>query len=206
MKELLNDVEKLKGMIASVEKEELVSIHFFSEAFDLLYKVQEGLIAMESAQIERLRRDMEMRKVKLSGLKNEEVSIPEKEVAPIYEQPEPPKAESVADSPIVSEKTKQVIEEIAAPVAVPVSAETKAEKQASKDIRVLLSLNDRFLFQRELFAGDVSTFNGFLDRLNLTASFAEATELIRSETDWSNDDETATEFCAVVERFFTVNL
>ena len=206
MKELLNDVEKLKGMIASVEKEELVSIHFFSEAFDLLYKVQEGLIAMESAQIERLRRDMEMRKVKLSGLRNEEAATPEKEAAPLYEQPEPPKAEGVSDNPIVSEKTKQVIEEIAAPVVAPVSVETKAEKQASKDIRVLLSLNDRFLFQRELFAGDVSAFNGFLDRLNLTTSFAEATELIRSETHWSNDNETATEFSAVVERFFTVNL
>ena len=212
MKELLNDVEMLKRQIASVEKEELISIHFFSEAFDLLYKVQEGLIAMESDQIERLRCDMEMRKVKLSGLKEgafAAVPQPDMELGlPVIELME----EAIIDNPVVSEKVVRVVENIAAPVLptpasaiVPSSpAEAKTDSPKNKDIRVLLSLNDRFRFQRELFDGDGLAFNGLLDRLNLTKSLAEATKLLRAETGWNEEDETTIEFFTVVERFFFV--
>ena len=215
MKELLNDVDKLKGLIASVEREELISIHFFSEAFDLLYKVQEGLIALESEQIERLHRDIEMRKLKLSGLKNG-ISAPLEEqdalsivtpsdlelALPVLELPE----EAIAKNPIVSDTVMQVVEDIATPVAPSVPVEEKTVRAENKDIRVLLSLNDRFRFQRELFDGNALAFNSFLDRLNSMESLADATGFIRSETNRSEEDEITVELYTVLERLFSGHL
>ena len=201
MKELLNDVEKLKGLIASAENEELISIQFFSEAFDLLYKMHEGLIAAESEQIQRLRRDMELRQTKLSGLKNGALADKPEGNSDVYLPATETNEEPVVENPIVPEKVKQTVKAIIAPTAA--TPTTAADKpKPAKDIRTLLSLNDRFRFQRELFNSDLSAFNNLVERLNEATSLGEAAELFRSITNRADDDELTIEWNAVFERFF----
>jgi len=202
MKELLNDVEKFKRLIASAENEELVSIQFFSEAFDLVYKMHEGLIAAESEQIQRLRRDMEMRQTKLAGLKNCTPTDEPENNPDVYLPVTEPNEDPAVENPIVSEEVKQTVEAIVAPATAMVSATVAGKPKTAKDIRTLLSLNDRFRFQRELFNGDLPAFNNLIDHLNESTSPGEATALFLSVTHRAADDELTVEWNAVFERFF----
>ena len=202
MKELLNNVEKLKRLIASAENEELISIQFFSEAFDLLYKMHEGLIAAESEQIQHLRRDLEARQTKLSGLKNGALANEPEDSSDVYLPATEPDEEPVVENPIVSEEVKQTVEAIVAPTTAMTSATATGKPKAAKDIRTLLSLNDRFRFQRELFNGDLSAFNDLIERLNEATSPGEAAQLFVSITHRADDDELTVEWNAVFERFF----
>jgi len=202
MKELLNNVENLKRLIASAENEELISIQFFSEAFDLLYKTHEGLIAAESEQIQRLRRDLEARQTKLSGLKNGAPADEPEESTDVYLPTTEPDEEPVAENPIVSEEVRQTVEAIVAPTAAAASSAATGRPKAAKDIRTLLSLNDRFRFQRELFNGDLSAFNNLIEHLNEASSPGEAAKLFLSITHRADDDELTVEWNAVFERFF----
>lgn len=206
MKELTNDIDRLKRLVDSVEGEELVSVHFFSEAFDFVHKIQEDLIRLESVQIEKLRKDMELRQSGLSNMKRSPSFGEEKENLTV-----------VSDNSLKAEVKNERIEmgsEVIVPTAVsdaiheisrtetPV-ADANFSKSYTPDIRTLLSLNDRFRFQRELFDTDAESFNRTLDILNTKRSYDAAVKYIRENLKWNEEDETVSEFFALLDRYFS---
>lgn len=91
--------------------------------------------------------------------------------------------------------------------------ETKAEVKAAptqtslfgapvKDIRQAISLGDRFLFQRELFAGNGEKMQKALDELNSLDTLDEALEYVREHFDWDKESTAAQLFENVLRRRF----
>lgn len=70
------------------------------------------------------------------------------------------------------------------------------------DLRRLLTLNDRFLFQRELFHGDIGMLNYALDEVNKLNSLAEAEAFVTEKFHWEPEASGVKEFMELLERHF----
>lgn len=70
------------------------------------------------------------------------------------------------------------------------------------DIRKAIGINDRFLYQRELFDGNASRMDQTIDELNRLSTFHEAHSFIRSNFNWEEDNATVESFMNNVQRRF----
>lgn len=158
----------------------------------------------------------EANKAKVTEAPKEEV----KEVF-INEQPEEEKKEEIAVETI-SETPKLVVEEApeeVAPVLDEVVAAPKPEvsapvadkyqnasgifgerSEAISDVRKAISITDRFLYLKELFANNMDAFNDALDEVNKAESMHEAATYL-SQFNWE-DNETSQQFMRLVSRRF----
>lgn len=70
------------------------------------------------------------------------------------------------------------------------------------DIKRGVSLNDRFLFQRELFNNSRDEMNSTLERLNRFDSYEDAEKHIRNNFTWDFENQTVNDFLLVVKKGF----
>ncbi len=70
------------------------------------------------------------------------------------------------------------------------------------DIRKAISLGDRFLFQRELFAGNGELMNKTIDKLNTFSSLDEALEYIANHFSWDTESPAYELFTNILKRRF----
>jgi len=70
-----------------------------------------------------------------------------------------------------------------------------------KDIRSAISLNDRILFIKSLFAGNAESFQSSLDRLNGMETFDEAADYLMTDfPKWNFESDTVYRFMMAVRR------
>ena len=74
---------------------------------------------------------------------------------------------------------------------------------AVEDIRQAISLGDRFLFQRELFAGNGELMQKTLDEINGLGSLSEAMDYVRNNFDWDKESTAVQLFENVLKRRFS---
>lgn len=147
----------------------------------------------------------------LSHPKSQPVAEPEEQKLPelpeIQENPEPA-VEQVAE-PVVEQVSEPVVEQAAEPIAESVEAE-KEEPSSPKavlygkpvdDIRLAISLGDRFLYQRELFGQNAELMQRTLNELNELGSFEEAIAYI-SRFGWDTESKTYQQFLVTLHRRF----
>ena len=136
----------------------------------------------------------------------EDTTEPEPIVEPIIEaEPDP--------VVITIDPTLQVVEEVtpmveSTPVAEkpaprPTPTQTSLFGSAVEDIRQAISLGDRFLFQRELFAGNGELMQKTLDELNGLGSLNEAMEYVAETFDWDKESTAVQLFENVLKRRFS---
>lgn len=128
------------------------------------------------------------------------------ETPQIQETPEP------EIEPIVEEEVAPAVEPEVEPVAEPVVEEPVTEEQASPkavlygkpvdDIRLAISLGDRFLYQRELFGQNAELMQRTLDKLNGMSSFDEALTFITNRFQWDTESKTYQQFIVTLHRRF----
>ncbi len=70
------------------------------------------------------------------------------------------------------------------------------------DIRKALSINDRILFQRELFGGNKMAYDAAVETVNAAASYAQAYEYFRQTYHWDENDPATEAFLKAVHRRF----
>lgn len=87
-------------------------------------------------------------------------------------------------------------EETAAPEPV------KIENPTRGDIRANLTLNDKFLFKRELFEGNERELNETLDLISSMGSLEEAEEYIFHDLAWDPDSAVVKEFHGLIYNYF----
>ncbi|MES2837421.1 MAG: hypothetical protein V4667_07855 [Bacteroidota bacterium] len=100
---------------------------------------------------------------------------------------ETPKLETV----IIEEKTIAVVEEKKI-IETPVNP-IVVNNSNLPDIKKLMSINDRLLFQNQLFGNVALDFSNFTDKINSFYTFQDANyyyETIAKQHAWKNDDET----------------
>lgn len=74
---------------------------------------------------------------------------------------------------------------------------------AVEDIRQAISLGDRFLFQRELFAGNGELMQKTLDEINNLGSLNEAMDYVLDNFDWDKESTAVQLFENVLKRRFS---
>lgn len=86
------------------------------------------------------------------------------------------------------------------PAPTPVTVRSEAETTGDNTAKLLkaFTLNDRFRFRRELFAGDDEDFHETLKLLADMDSYAEACDYLYNDMMWDRNDSAVKEFMAVV--------
>ena len=84
----------------------------------------------------------------------------------------------------------------------PMRVDEKLQRTMSKDIRKAFSVNDRFRFQRELFAGSASAMNTAIEHIEMMRSYGNAELYFFSQLHWDRDNEDVKDFMAIVRNHF----
>ena len=137
----------------------------------------------------------------------DEPKVPTPVVEPIVE-PEPVVEPIVESAPQPVQSTDNL-----APSDTPSAKPTQPAKGAQPlqtslfgtavgDIRQAISLGDRFLFQRELFAGNGELMQKTLDELNALGSLEEAMDYVADNFEWDSDSTAVQLFENVLKRRF----
>ena len=129
----------------------------------------------------------------------EPIIEPEPVVEPIVESaPQPEvKPEPVAEPTQPLHKAKQQLHNATQPL------QTSLFGTSVEDIRQAISLGDRFLFQRELFAGNGELMQKTLDELNALDSLEEAMEYVADNFEWDKESTAVQLFENVLKRRFS---
>ena len=131
------------------------------------------------------------------------VAAPVIEPEPVKEEPQP---EPVKEEPVTEEPSAVSIQ----PSEEPVAEEPKEEAAAPKavlygkpvdDIRLAISLGDRFLYQRELFGQNAELMQRTLTELNGLSSFDEALQYI-GQFGWDTESNSYQQFLVTLHRRF----
>ena len=133
----------------------------------------------------------------------DEPEVPTPVVEPIVE-PEPVVEPIVEPAPQPKVKAEPVVEPAPAPQPAPrpMPQQTSLFGAAVEDIRQAISLGDRFLFQRELFAGNGELMQKTLDELNALGSLEEAMDYVADNFEWDSDSTAVQLFENVLKRRF----
>ena len=133
----------------------------------------------------------------------DEPEVPTPVVEPIVE-PEPVVEPIVEPAPQPEVKAEPVVEPAPAPQPPPrpMPQQTSLFGTAVEDIRQAISLGDRFLFQRELFAGNGELMQKTLDELNALGSLEEAMDYVADNFEWDSDSTAVQLFENVLKRRF----
>ncbi len=107
-------------------------------------------------------------------------------------EPEPVVESEPAIEPEPVVKTEPVAKPIPAPAA-PI---------ALGDIRKSMTLNDKFLFRRELFGGSDAEFNDTLDLLTSMDSLDEAEEYMYHDLQWDPENPVVADFMTIIATHF----
>ena len=138
----------------------------------------------------------------------EPIAEPEEEevVAPVTLEPvvEEQPQEEPAEEPVAEVVVEQPQPEAKAePATRPAPQQTSLFGTAVEDIRQAISLGDRFLFQRELFAGNGELMQKTLDELNALGSLEEAMDYVADNFEWDSDSTAVQLFENVLKRRFS---
>ena len=212
MEELIKYFESLEARIAALEEAQ---------------QTNEAVIASLEAEVEELKSRPEaepqvVEKIVEKPVEVIKVVVVEKPVevvkevivekpvvvaAPVIEpQPEPVKEEPLPE-PVVEPEPVKAEEPVA---EAPKAEEPKEEAAAPKavlygkpvdDIRLAISLGDRFLYQRELFGQNAELMQRTLTELNGLSSFDEALQYI-GQFGWDTESNSYQQFLVTLHRRF----
>ena len=191
------------------------------EANETMRRLGERLEAkgewLEDPDIEILKEKRQLLEEELDRLETLEITddapisteepVVELEPEPVVEEPAPApilELEPVVEPAPVAEP-EPVVEPapvVEKPAPRPVPQQTSLFGTAVEDIRQAISLGDRFLFQRELFAGNGELMQKTLDELNSLGSLSEAMDYVLDNFEWDKESTAVQLFENVLKRRF----
>ena len=86
--------------------------------------------------------------------------------------------------------------------AAPLRVDEKLQRTMSKDIRKAFSVNDRFRFQRELFAGSANAMNTAIEHIEMMTSYGNAELYFFSQLHWDRDNQDVKDFMEIVRNHY----
>lgn len=187
--ELLNrELKELSDLLAGMKECNTIPEVFLNMARDKALRMADGF--------EKLARQKTVEPQPAEPAQPEEPIRPEKPMMQPEEikQLEPIKPELKRPEPMpVKEAFSSVFKEF---------TQTPVTSAPKSDLRSLMTLNDRFLFQRELFRGDIGMLNYTLDELNKYTSIDDAMAFLEREYHWEEEATGVREFIELLERHF----
>lgn len=139
-----------------------------------------------------------------SASENEVRSNPEEEKPTEFHLPDSPvSAESVQSQELATSESSPGPMKTLLTEKTVVSLNDILEKQNLSDFRKAFSLNDRFRFRRELFAGDEERMNRAINDLNELHSYEESVSYLHNELNWNIEDIAVADFIKLLEKRFS---
>ncbi|MDE7409762.1 MAG: hypothetical protein K2N09_07040 [Muribaculaceae bacterium] len=83
------------------------------------------------------------------------------------------------------------------------AAERKVQKKQRTKLKAVFSLNDRFLYARELFEGSMKMFDSTLDFLEGLDDFSVIEEYFYNELEWNREDSNVISFMERIRPIFS---
>lgn len=199
--------DSMQDQIYRIKEDEIIPLSFFSQSYDTLKRMNHLLHVME---------EMQIKKMQAQFLEHKEMMIEEdlllikkeEEISQIEESDSNEDAEVLQTSHVEAEeeKTEQPVKEKYEDEFQHYKEKhffhETLEKKLITDLRKAISLNDRFRFQRELFAGNVENLNRTLDELNKLSGYEEAISYIENNFQWDIKSDAAKEFIILIKRRF----
>lgn len=198
MEEVIKYFEQLEARIATLEAEKQAAETRITALEEEKEKYQR-ILATLGADVE------ELKNRPYVELDEEFEEEEEEAVDKIVEEEKPVEiTEEPIAEPEPEPEPEPVIEE---PEPEPVIEETVSPKAAVygkpvDDIRLAISLGDRFLFQRELFGQNAELMQRTLNELNALGSFDEAQAYINKHFNWDTESSTYQQFLITLHRRF----
>ena len=191
MEELIKYFESLEARIANLE----------AEVAELKNRPLPEPQVIEKEVIKEVPVEV-IKEVPVEVVKEVIVEKPVEVAAPVVTEPEPePEPEPVKEEPqpVVAPEPEPVkVEPVKEEVASPKAA---IYGKAVDDIRLAISLGDRFLYQRELFSQNAELMQRTLTELNALHSFDEAMHYI-SRFNWDQESNSYQQFIVTLHRRF----
>ena len=186
MTEVIKYFESLEARIAALEEAQ---------------QTNEALIASLEAEVEELKNrplpePQIVEKVVEKPVEVIKEVVVEKPIDPV--EPEIPEVPAEEPEPTVAPEPEIIPEPVIEEAASPKAA---VYGKAVDDIRMAISLGDRFLFQRELFGQNAELMQRTLTELNELGSFDEAMNYI-SRFGWDTESNTYQQFVVTLHRRF----
>lgn len=225
--QLIVELSALQSRVQFVQNEEALPFSFFREAFDKTEAITRVLHELELLQIEDMKLQMEklVRFLSENNSQTEKRDAEELlellvEEAPVsdnqlFEGPKMSSYNSYSEGVILPEYKnpratdiqsatppelpKEEEEEFEAPVIRSFN-DTIGAPPAVLDLKRGLSLNDRFLFQRELFNNDRHEMNSMMLKLNAFTQYDDAENYLRENTSWDFENQTVKEFLLAIKK------
>ena len=207
---LLSDIKDLESAISEMQGAEIYPTSFFSQSFDMTYKILKDIHSLEAAQIELLQQQMEEHQTIIQTISCHPNDIGTS-LDYLSEQPMIETIFQTKESEKPVEKIKPHVEKTAivqTPTNNPTTEKNSLflsdiiEKKKLTDFSKALSLNDRFRFKKDLFGGDEAYMNKTLNLLNNMYSYKESIDYLSNELKWDMEDNTVGDFIRLLEKKF----
>jgi hypothetical protein len=219
---LLQELKALEKRVLMIKSDDTVPFSFFRESFNKTQEITRLLHEMEVIQVDDMKRQMERLVSFLSeseNRKNEEEKAKKETI--VAETPtestikvveiQTEQVERIAVPEEVTEKAKIILPEYKDPRKVehvpsppPSVAEqiTKPVAPALLDLTKGINLNDRFLFQRELFNNSRPEMDSMMLKLNSFNNYNDAERFLRETTSWDFANQTVGMFLETIQKGF----
>ncbi|KUL16683.1 MAG: Uncharacterized protein XE13_0705 [Proteiniphilum sp. 51_7] len=212
MEQLLHAVRQLEEKVSRTYENETVSFSFFNESFDRLQHIFRLLQQLQSMQIDELKQQMQ----RLVDVLSERREPETEEVDAVETREEKVSPERVERVELPGYRNPRLNESIHANDSKPMQERTLREETPGitslndateappslLDLKRRISLNDRFLFQRELFHNNREEMNGVMIRLNAFGSYEKAEGYLRESMDWDFDQPVVQDFLRLIKKGF----
>lgn len=228
---LLSTIKSLEKTVIAAKDEGAIPFSFFREAFDKTETIMRLLHELESLQIDEMRAQMEKLILFLSEAENNKKTIEKAAETGMIREISAERSKAVQEEEVEKHEEEAEVESMQQELPHstysegPMFTEYKwPEKKESEtgikkketpslndaipakpavlDLIKSISLNDRFLFQRELFNNDRGAMNAMMEMLNSFENYGEAEAYLRKHTSWNFEDQTVMDFLYAIRKGF----
>lgn len=218
---LLRELRLLEEKVDAARENETLSFSFFNDAFDRMQHISRLLQQLQSIQIEEMKGQME-RLVAILSEKSEPVLIArpqsgkneaeqpneviqqnveersmDRVMLPGYKNPRPSEP-----SPVEPPYSPPVMREREEKPGTPSLNDVIQTPPSLLDLKRGISLNDRFLFQRELFHNNREEMNNIMISLNAFERYEKAEDYLKETMEWNFDEPVVQDFLRIIRKGF----
>lgn len=209
---LLTHLHELEQLVSGLQNNE-ASVSFFGESFELIQRISRSVYTIEQIRISDLENQLKEQRSCIEAM-SARVKAEEQKVKELTEEKEAKATVAApaepASVPVQAFNEKPIIIQKEEPKTISSKVEEKSitslketlERKNVSDLRKSFSVNDRFLFKKELFKGDEGVMHRVVDSLNQESSLEGAMRYLRNEMDWDFNSSTAAAFISHLEKRF----
>jgi len=222
IEQYLKEIRELEKFFREAQSKEILPLSFFSSSIDILNRLRTGIYEIEATQLqvmhEHLSRRERIEPVEIKKPEGpQESNAPKEKAVPVtnvsadivgqkvnavfVEEKTVSSATDVSADTIGQKVNADFVEEKTASSATGILADTIGRKTFS-DFGKSVSLNDRFMIQRDLFQGDSNKMNQAFAELNAFQSTEEAIAFLNEKYAISWNSEAGSAFKELLDKRF----